>query len=62
MLVLAIDTALDAPDDIVPWRSAPAVPAGPYRAGARSVAMLYALTRPEASGSPGAAPPSGSEG
>jgi glycogen operon protein len=37
-----IDTALDAPRDIVPWREAPPVPGGTYRVGARSVVMLYA--------------------
>jgi isoamylase len=36
-----IDTALDAPDDIVPWQETPAVPGGSYRAGARSVVMLF---------------------
>ena len=37
-----IDTALDAPHDIVPWREAPAVPSATYRAEARSVVVLYA--------------------
>ena len=37
-----IDTSLDSPADIVPWRNAPAVAGGSYRAGARSVAVLYA--------------------
>jgi isoamylase len=36
-----IDTALDSPSDIVPWQTAPPVPAGRYRAGARSVVMLF---------------------
>ena len=40
-----IDTALDSPSDIVPWQSAPAVSGGSYRAGARSVVMLYADAR-----------------
>jgi glycogen operon protein len=35
-----IDTALDSPNDIVPWRDAPAVPATPYRVEARSVVIL----------------------
>jgi glycogen operon protein len=35
-----IDTALDSPDDIVEWQSAPAVPGRRYRAGARSVVAL----------------------
>jgi hypothetical protein len=33
---------LDAPDDIVEWRIAPAVPRSSYRAGARSVVVLFA--------------------
>ncbi len=41
-----IDTALDSPADIVPWQSAPPVPGGSYRAGSRSVVMLYADARP----------------
>jgi glycogen operon protein len=36
-----IDTALDSPDDIVPWEAAPPVADGTYRAGARSVVLLY---------------------
>jgi glycogen operon protein len=39
-----IDTSLAPPDDIVPWQNAPAIPADPYRAGPRSVVMLYAPT------------------
>src|SRR6516164_4806950 len=31
-----IDTALDSPDDIVPWQEAPAIPGDIYRAEARS--------------------------
>jgi isoamylase len=42
-----IDTALDSPDDIVPWQSAPPIPGGSYRAGARSVVMLYADAQSE---------------
>jgi glycogen operon protein len=37
-----IDTALDSPQDIVPWESAPPVSGNTYRAEARSVAMLFA--------------------
>jgi glycogen operon protein len=36
-----IDTALDSPNDIVPWREAPPVPGPAYRAEARSVVALY---------------------
>lgn len=36
-----IDTALDSPDDIVPWETAPPVSGSNYRAAARSVAMLF---------------------
>jgi glycogen operon protein len=35
-----IDTALESPDDIVPWQTAPTVPGNVYRVGSRSVAML----------------------
>jgi glycogen operon protein len=41
-----IDTALDAPDDIVPWEDAPAVAGDSYRAEPRSVVMLLAPARP----------------
>jgi isoamylase len=37
-----IDTALDSPHDIAPWREAPPVPELTYRAEARSVVALYA--------------------
>ena len=37
-----IDTSLDSPDDIVPWREAPSVRVDTYRAEARSVVMLLA--------------------
>jgi isoamylase len=37
-----IDTALDSPHDIVPPQAAPTVPGNTYRAGARSVVMLFA--------------------
>jgi glycogen operon protein len=36
-----IDTALDSPDDIVLWQTAPKVPEARYRAEARSVVMLF---------------------
>ena len=35
-----IDTALDSPNDIVPWREAPDVSGGQYRAEGRSMVML----------------------
>ena len=37
-----IDTSLDSPQDIVEWQTAPAVPGGTYRAGPRSVTVLWA--------------------
>src|SRR5262249_48136212 len=37
-----IDTALDSPQDIVPWEAAPPVPLRTYRAEARSVVVLFA--------------------
>ena len=37
-----IDTALDSPHDIVPWKTAPSVPGFVYRAESRSVVLLYA--------------------
>ena len=36
-----IDTALDSPDDIVPWETAPAVSELSYRVEAHSVVMLF---------------------
>jgi glycogen operon protein len=42
-----IDTALDSPQDIVEWRTAPSVPPSAYRAGAHSVAILFAPVCPE---------------
>ncbi|XZE45205.1 glycogen debranching protein GlgX [Pirellulaceae bacterium SH467] len=36
-----VDTSLASPDDIVPWESAPPVTDSSYRAGPRSVVMLY---------------------
>ena len=37
-----VDTALETPNEIVPWEKARAVPGPTYRAEARSVAVLYA--------------------
>jgi len=37
-----IDTSLDSPQDIVEWQTAPAVPDRIYRAGPRSVVLLFA--------------------
>jgi isoamylase len=37
-----IDTALDAPHDIVPWETAEPIPADVYRAESRSVVMIFA--------------------
>jgi glycogen operon protein len=36
-----IDTALDSPNDIVPWDTAPVFPGPTYRAEARSVVILF---------------------
>ena len=36
-----IDTSLDSPDDIVPWQSAPTHAKSAYRAGPRSVVVLW---------------------
>jgi glycogen operon protein len=38
------DTALPSPDDICEWTAAPPAPGATYRAGPRSVVMLYATT------------------
>ena len=40
-----IDTALNSPNDIVPWQIAPTVSGGTYRAEARSVVVLLAWLR-----------------
>jgi isoamylase len=40
-----IDTAREAPDDIVPWEETPAFPELIYRAEARSVVVLFARGR-----------------
>jgi glycogen operon protein len=37
-----IDTSLDSPQDIVEWQTAPTVPGGTYKAGPRSVTVLWA--------------------
>jgi glycogen operon protein len=37
-----IDTGLDSPDDIVPWKVAPPVEGSTYRVESRSVVMLFA--------------------
>lgn len=37
-----IDTSLESPEDIVAWQDAPAAEGYAYRAGARSVVLLYA--------------------
>jgi isoamylase len=37
-----IDTSLASPEDIFPWENAPTLPGNSYRAGPRSVVMLYA--------------------
>jgi glycogen operon protein len=39
-----IDTSLDSPDDIVPWQTAPPASDPTYRAGARSVVVLFGST------------------
>ena len=41
-----IDTALDSPQDIVPWPDASSVPGYSYWVGPRSVVVLYANTGP----------------
>ncbi len=37
-----IDTSLDSPNDISPWKDAPPVQGYTYRVADRSVVMLYA--------------------
>jgi len=41
-----IDTALDSPHDIVPWKTASSISGLSYRAEARSVVVLFAPVRP----------------
>jgi glycogen operon protein len=41
-----IDTALEPPDDIVPWDEAARVPRDSYQAGPRSVVVLWAQAAP----------------
>jgi isoamylase len=43
-----VDTFLEAPNEIVPWQEAPLVSDHTYRAGARSVVVLWASLREEA--------------
>ena len=45
-----IDTALDPPADITPWRQAPEIAGRHYRAESRSVAVLFAPLRNGAAG------------
>ena len=40
-----IDTALDSPNDIVPWQTAPEVSGESYRAEPRSVVMLFSSSK-----------------
>jgi glycogen operon protein len=40
-----IDTALDSPEDIVPWLEAPEISGHSYRAESRSVVMLYMVSK-----------------
>ena len=42
-----IDTSLESPEDIVEWQAAPVVTERTYRAGPRSVIVLFARTRSE---------------
>ncbi len=44
-----IDTALDSPQDIVPWQTAPSIPGSLYRAEARSVVVLFSRVGPGSS-------------
>jgi len=44
-----IDTSLDSPQDIVDWETAPSVPGRTYRAGPRSVVVLFARVKDGAS-------------
>jgi len=39
-----IDAVPESPDDLVPWREAPAVTGPTHRAEARQVVVLYAQT------------------
>jgi glycogen operon protein len=41
-----IDTALDSPNDIVPWEDARAVDGFTYQSAARSVVVLYSNLMP----------------
>jgi glycogen operon protein len=47
-----IDTALDSPNDIVPWQTAPTIEGNHYQVGARSVVMLISTIRPGETSTP----------
>ena len=47
-----IDTSLDSPNDIVPWAEAPSYASDAYRAGPRSVVVLWASLAGDASPTP----------
>lgn len=49
-----IDTALESPQDIVPWEVAPSISSHTYRAEARSVVVLYAWVESRKSPRPSA--------
>ena len=40
-----IDTALDSPNDIVPWQEAPPLEGDKYHMAPKSVAILYAESK-----------------
>jgi isoamylase len=42
-----IDTALDSPHDIVPWKTAQAIPGRTYRVKSRSVVLVFATVGKE---------------
>ena len=44
-----IDTGLDTPHDIVEWEASPRISSGTYRAGPRSVVVLFAEAAPVSS-------------
>ena len=41
-----IDTGLDTPDDIFQWEAAPRISSSSYKAGPRSVVVLFANAAP----------------
>src|SRR5262249_3702805 len=55
-----IDTGLASPEDIVPWQTAPVLSANSYRAAARSVVVLSAVTGSGPAGSETRRPPKAS--